>query len=109
MLNNNTCIWQAAVLVSCTTAGLMKIVTRGNVVDRWCSMAALGLTDNFPGKLFYVFIANMTIKPAKLSKLMTLMHQTPHHASRTQNMVSRTCLKIGAWYWRKVTNLFLIL
>lgn len=68
--NNNTCITQAAVLVTSQIAGFMTIKTHNNVVERWFSMTARDLIDLLAGKRLSVYIANLTAKPTHWPNFM---------------------------------------
>lgn len=61
---------QPAVLVSCHSAMLMTLETHPNVVERQCAMNTEGLMHILPGKLFYLYIANLTAKPVGLLRFM---------------------------------------
>lgn len=61
---------QAAVLVSCQSAGLMTIETDHDVVECRCSITARGLMYILTGKQFYTYIANLTARPGNLQRFV---------------------------------------
>lgn len=65
---------QVTVLVSCQGARLTKIETKGNVVECQCSLTPRDLMYTLPGKLFYVYIVNMTARLVNLLKFMIVAY-----------------------------------
>lgn len=61
---------QAAVLVACRDAGLLKIENHGNHLERRCSKTARGVLGTLPGKPYYVFMSNVKAKPVNLPIFM---------------------------------------
>lgn len=108
--NENTCVKEWAVLVSCQCAGLMMIESSSSVVERRCSMTMQILINILPGKPFNVYIANMMAKPLNLQNIMILTSAwNAQHASYTQEMMTCTCWKMRAGVWCNVTEIIPIL
>lgn len=63
---------QAVVLVSFQGAGLKKIETNCNIIERRCSMIMGGIVDILPGKLSYFYMVSLTTKPVNLFKFITV-------------------------------------
>lgn len=61
---------QAAVLVRCQGAGIMKFETHCSIVERRCFMTTRCLMNTLPGKLLHVHIANLTEKPVDLPRFL---------------------------------------
>lgn len=52
----------------------MTIKTNGTVLEHLCSMTAKGVMDIQFGKLFHVYIANVTAKPFNWRKFMIVVY-----------------------------------
>lgn len=65
---------QAAVSVSSQGAGLMLVETHMHLAKRRCSMAARGIMEIFPGKPFFLYVANLSGKPVHLPKHMIVAY-----------------------------------
>lgn len=70
----NTHTYTGGSVGKCQGAGLMKLETHCNVVERGGSMTARGLIGILPGKPLYGNILNMTAEPMKLRKFMLVEH-----------------------------------
>lgn len=61
---------RAEVVVCGQEAGLTKIRIHSNIVEWQCLLKASGLVNVLPGKLFYVSVVSLTLKPINFTKLM---------------------------------------
>lgn len=65
---------QAAILVNCRGDGLVKIETNGHFAECRCSVKDEVQWAFYRGKLFYVYIVNVTAKPVHVLKFMIVAY-----------------------------------